>query len=61
MNSEFSLSIDYLENEIEKVVERIAQYQTLYNKKTIKCITLKRLISSKEDELRLLYTLRERQ
>ena len=46
------LGRDYLESEISKVNSRLEVYCALYNIGKIKCITLKRLINAKEEELR---------
>ena len=51
------LGIDYVNSEIEKTRRRLEIYNELYQFKKIKCITLKRLIDLKENELKILKNL----
>lgn len=51
------LETTYITKEIEKVKRRLDVYEKLYAINEVKSITLKRLITTKRDELRLLSTM----
>ncbi len=48
------LGVEFIESEIEKIKVRLILYKELYQSGKIKCITLNRLIDSKERELKIL-------
>lgn len=54
MSTANELGQDFIKIEIDKVNSRLEIYYALYNIRKIKCITLKRLINVKEEELRQL-------
>lgn len=54
MSTANDLGQDFIKTEIDKVNSRLEVYYALYNIRKIKCITLKRLINVKEEELRQL-------
>lgn len=54
MGTAINLGKEYLETEIDKITDRLDLYSSLYHVGKVKCITLKRLIDLKENELRLL-------
>lgn len=57
MGTARDLGIEYVSIEIERIKARLEIYNELYQYKKIKCITLKRLIDIKENELRILNNL----
>ena len=59
MGTAITLGNEYLEVEIDKVVARLDVYYSLYHVGKVKCITLKRLINTKEEELKLLQRLHD--
>jgi len=52
MSAANELGQDYLKSEIIEVNSRLEIYRAHYDVGKIKCITLKRLINTKEEELR---------
>ena len=52
MSAANELGQDYLKSEIIEVNSKLEIYRSLYDVGKIKCITLKRLINTKEEELR---------
>ena len=59
MGTAITLGIEYLETEISKAVARLDMYYSLYHVGKVKCITLKRLLDAKEEELKLLKRLHD--
>lgn len=57
MTTSETLGTEYIETEIKKIQDRLHLYNEIYESSEIKCIVLKRLIVSKENELRLLIAL----
>ncbi len=51
------LGEEYIRTEIDKIEKRLAIYQELYENSQIKCLILRRLITTKKEELRLLQAL----
>lgn len=52
-----SLKSLFVQSEINKVKERIKEYESIYNESEIKDLTLRRLIITKERELNILETM----
>ena len=48
------LRLLFLQNEIEKIKERISQYEGIFDSCEVKDISLRRLITTKERELKIL-------
>lgn len=59
MGTAKTLGSEYLITEIDKAVSRLDVYYSLYHVGKVKCITLKRLINTKEEELTLLKRLHD--
>jgi len=53
----YNLSNRYIKNEIRNVKQRLRLYKDLYDSDKIKCIRLKKLITIKEAELKILLLL----
>ncbi len=51
------LGDEYIKSEIEKIEQRISLYKEIYAMSPVSCLTLNRLIATKETELRLLKSL----